>query len=73
MIDFACVSSMTPTWGNDPRWCTPGIAATEAEHNKLVVDRTSSARVQARPTDLTPDSRCGHSQIRWQPLKLQVG
>eukprot|EP00873_Tetraselmis_striata_P005230 jgi/Tetstr1/425494/TSEL_015940.t1 len=32
MIDFACVSSTTPTWSNDPRWCTPGIAATEAEH-----------------------------------------
>eukprot|EP00873_Tetraselmis_striata_P010620 jgi/Tetstr1/430884/TSEL_020641.t1 len=35
MIECACVSSTTPTWGNDPRWCTPGIAATEAEHNKL--------------------------------------
>eukprot|EP00873_Tetraselmis_striata_P007997 jgi/Tetstr1/428261/TSEL_018300.t1 len=32
MIDFACVSSTTPTWSNDPRWCTPGTAATEAEH-----------------------------------------
>eukprot|EP00873_Tetraselmis_striata_P041124 jgi/Tetstr1/461388/TSEL_006500.t1 len=31
MIDFACVSSTTPTWSNEPRWCTPGIAATEAE------------------------------------------
>eukprot|EP00873_Tetraselmis_striata_P014917 jgi/Tetstr1/435181/TSEL_002637.t1 len=34
MIDFACVSSTTPTWSNDPRWCTPGIAATEAEHDR---------------------------------------
>eukprot|EP00873_Tetraselmis_striata_P005077 jgi/Tetstr1/425341/TSEL_015790.t1 len=45
MIDFACVSSTTPTWGNDPRWCNPGIAATEAEHNKLAVDGASSAPV----------------------------
>eukprot|EP00873_Tetraselmis_striata_P002930 jgi/Tetstr1/423194/TSEL_001314.t1 len=44
MIDFACVSSTTRrTWGNDPRWCTPGIAATEAERNKLAADRASSA------------------------------
>eukprot|EP00873_Tetraselmis_striata_P046260 jgi/Tetstr1/466524/TSEL_011031.t1 len=43
MIDFACVFSMTPTWGNDPRWCIPGIAATEAERNKLAADRASSA------------------------------
>eukprot|EP00873_Tetraselmis_striata_P019105 jgi/Tetstr1/439369/TSEL_027804.t1 len=41
MTDFACVSSTTPTWGNDPRWCTPGIAATEAERNKMAADRTS--------------------------------
>eukprot|EP00873_Tetraselmis_striata_P026353 jgi/Tetstr1/446617/TSEL_034141.t1 len=46
MIDFACVFSMTPTWSNDPRWCTPGIAATEAEHGKLAADRASSAPVQ---------------------------
>eukprot|EP00873_Tetraselmis_striata_P039402 jgi/Tetstr1/459666/TSEL_005021.t1 len=46
MIDFACVSSTTPTWINDPRWCTPGIAATEAEHGKLAADRASSAPVQ---------------------------
>eukprot|EP00873_Tetraselmis_striata_P022386 jgi/Tetstr1/442650/TSEL_030744.t1 len=46
MIDFACVSSTTSNWGNDPRWCTLGIAATEAEHNKLVADRASSAPVQ---------------------------
>eukprot|EP00873_Tetraselmis_striata_P018658 jgi/Tetstr1/438922/TSEL_027430.t1 len=46
MIDFACVSSTTPTWSNDPRWCTPGIAATEAEHGKLAADRASSAPVQ---------------------------
>eukprot|EP00873_Tetraselmis_striata_P021762 jgi/Tetstr1/442026/TSEL_030207.t1 len=47
MIDFACVSSSTtPTWGNDPRWCTPGIAATEEERNKLAADRASSAPVQ---------------------------
>eukprot|EP00873_Tetraselmis_striata_P013169 jgi/Tetstr1/433433/TSEL_022707.t1 len=46
MIDFACVSSTTPTWGNDPRWCNPGIAATEAERNKLAADRASSAPVQ---------------------------
>eukprot|EP00873_Tetraselmis_striata_P005813 jgi/Tetstr1/426077/TSEL_016408.t1 len=45
MTDFACVSSTTPTWGNDPRWCNPGIAATEAEHNKLAVDVASSAPV----------------------------
>eukprot|EP00873_Tetraselmis_striata_P027139 jgi/Tetstr1/447403/TSEL_034839.t1 len=46
MIDVACVSSTTPTWSNDPRWCTPGIAATEAEHGKLPADRASSAPVQ---------------------------
>eukprot|EP00873_Tetraselmis_striata_P040919 jgi/Tetstr1/461183/TSEL_006320.t1 len=46
MIDFACVSSTTSTWGNDPRWCTPGITATEAERNKLAADRASSAPVQ---------------------------
>eukprot|EP00873_Tetraselmis_striata_P044548 jgi/Tetstr1/464812/TSEL_009551.t1 len=46
MIDFACVSSTTPTWSNDPRWCIPGIAATEAEHAKLAADRASSAPVQ---------------------------
>eukprot|EP00873_Tetraselmis_striata_P039950 jgi/Tetstr1/460214/TSEL_005529.t1 len=39
MIDFACVSSTTPTWSNDPRWCIPGIAAAEAEHAKLAADR----------------------------------
>eukprot|EP00873_Tetraselmis_striata_P027165 jgi/Tetstr1/447429/TSEL_003689.t1 len=53
MIDFACVSSTAPsTWGNDPRWCTPGIAVTEAEqHNKLAADRASSAPVHGfRPT-----------------------
>eukprot|EP00873_Tetraselmis_striata_P038491 jgi/Tetstr1/458755/TSEL_045140.t1 len=43
MIDFACVSSTTPNWSNDPRWCTPGIAATEAEQGKLAADRASSA------------------------------
>eukprot|EP00873_Tetraselmis_striata_P023086 jgi/Tetstr1/443350/TSEL_031365.t1 len=43
MIDFACVSSTTPTWSNDPCWCIPGIAATEAEHAKLAADRASSA------------------------------
>eukprot|EP00873_Tetraselmis_striata_P011967 jgi/Tetstr1/432231/TSEL_021687.t1 len=46
MVNFACVFSTTPTWGNDPRWCTPGISATEAEHNKLAADRASSAPVQ---------------------------
>eukprot|EP00873_Tetraselmis_striata_P037599 jgi/Tetstr1/457863/TSEL_004265.t1 len=46
MIDFACVSSTTPTWSNDPRWCIPGIAATEAEHAKLAADWASSAPVQ---------------------------
>eukprot|EP00873_Tetraselmis_striata_P036514 jgi/Tetstr1/456778/TSEL_004145.t1 len=46
MIDFACVSSTTSTWSNDPRWCTPGIAATEAEQAKLTADRASSAPVQ---------------------------
>eukprot|EP00873_Tetraselmis_striata_P001208 jgi/Tetstr1/421472/TSEL_012421.t1 len=46
MIDFACVSSTTPTWSNDPRWWIPGIAATEAEHAKLAADRASSAPVQ---------------------------
>eukprot|EP00873_Tetraselmis_striata_P003139 jgi/Tetstr1/423403/TSEL_014084.t1 len=25
MIDSACVSSTTPTWGNDPCLCNPGI------------------------------------------------
>eukprot|EP00873_Tetraselmis_striata_P023066 jgi/Tetstr1/443330/TSEL_031345.t1 len=45
MIDIACVSSTTPTWRNDPRWCIPGIAATEAEHAKLAADRASSAPV----------------------------
>eukprot|EP00873_Tetraselmis_striata_P026067 jgi/Tetstr1/446331/TSEL_033874.t1 len=45
MIDFTCVSSTTPTWGNDPRWCTRGIAAIEAEHNKLAADRASFAPV----------------------------
>eukprot|EP00873_Tetraselmis_striata_P041488 jgi/Tetstr1/461752/TSEL_006841.t1 len=33
--------------GNDPRWCTPGIAATEAEQGKLAADRASSAPVQS--------------------------
>eukprot|EP00873_Tetraselmis_striata_P044339 jgi/Tetstr1/464603/TSEL_009358.t1 len=46
IIDSACVSSATPTWSNDPRWCTTGIAATEAEQGKLAVDRASSAPVQ---------------------------
>eukprot|EP00873_Tetraselmis_striata_P020087 jgi/Tetstr1/440351/TSEL_028687.t1 len=46
MIDFACVSSTTPTWSNDPCWCTPGIAATEAEHGKLAAGRASSAPLQ---------------------------
>eukprot|EP00873_Tetraselmis_striata_P001850 jgi/Tetstr1/422114/TSEL_012971.t1 len=46
MMDFACVSSTTSTWSNDPRWCTPGIAATEAEQGKLAADRASSAHVQ---------------------------
>eukprot|EP00873_Tetraselmis_striata_P003173 jgi/Tetstr1/423437/TSEL_014118.t1 len=46
MVDFACVSSTTPTWGNDPSWRTPGIAATEAEQGKFPGDRTSSAPVQ---------------------------
>eukprot|EP00873_Tetraselmis_striata_P039302 jgi/Tetstr1/459566/TSEL_004931.t1 len=46
MIDFACVSSTTPTWSNDPRCCTPGIAATEAEQGKLAADRASSAPVR---------------------------
>eukprot|EP00873_Tetraselmis_striata_P036499 jgi/Tetstr1/456763/TSEL_043460.t1 len=45
-FDFAYVSSTTPTWGNAPRWCTPGIAATEAEHNKMAADRASSAPKQ---------------------------
>eukprot|EP00873_Tetraselmis_striata_P008079 jgi/Tetstr1/428343/TSEL_018378.t1 len=35
MINFASASSTTPTWCNDPCWCTPGIAATDAEHSKL--------------------------------------
>eukprot|EP00873_Tetraselmis_striata_P011478 jgi/Tetstr1/431742/TSEL_002231.t1 len=46
MIDFPCVSSTTPTWSSDPRWCTPGIVATEAEQGKLAADRASSALVQ---------------------------
>eukprot|EP00873_Tetraselmis_striata_P024591 jgi/Tetstr1/444855/TSEL_032697.t1 len=60
MIDFACVSSTTPTWGNDPRWCTLGIAATEAERNKLAADRASSAPVQdvhRRVAAITPPAR----------------
>eukprot|EP00873_Tetraselmis_striata_P003888 jgi/Tetstr1/424152/TSEL_014758.t1 len=47
MIVFASVSSTTTTWGNDPRGCTPGIAATEAEHNKLAADRASSTPRQS--------------------------
>eukprot|EP00873_Tetraselmis_striata_P008850 jgi/Tetstr1/429114/TSEL_019076.t1 len=54
MIDFACVSSTTPTWGNDPRWCTPGIAATEAEHNKMAANRASSAPVQGQTSGVPP-------------------
>eukprot|EP00873_Tetraselmis_striata_P021590 jgi/Tetstr1/441854/TSEL_030066.t1 len=46
MIDFAFVSSTTPTWSNDPRWCILGIAATDAEQAKLAADRASSAPVQ---------------------------
>eukprot|EP00873_Tetraselmis_striata_P028952 jgi/Tetstr1/449216/TSEL_036423.t1 len=46
MIDFACVSSTISTWSNDPRGCTPGIAATEAEQGKLAADRASSAPVR---------------------------
>eukprot|EP00873_Tetraselmis_striata_P001056 jgi/Tetstr1/421320/TSEL_012291.t1 len=46
MIDFACVSSTTPTWSNDPRWCTSGIAATDAEQRKLAANRASSAPMQ---------------------------
>eukprot|EP00873_Tetraselmis_striata_P045071 jgi/Tetstr1/465335/TSEL_010021.t1 len=45
MIDFACVSSSTPTWGNGPRWGTPGVAATDAEHNNLAADWAFSAPV----------------------------
>eukprot|EP00873_Tetraselmis_striata_P035169 jgi/Tetstr1/455433/TSEL_042263.t1 len=45
MIDFACVSSTTPIWSNDPSWWTPGIAATEAEQGNLAADRASSAPV----------------------------
>eukprot|EP00873_Tetraselmis_striata_P046318 jgi/Tetstr1/466582/TSEL_000990.t1 len=39
-------SDLTLAGCNDPRWCTPGIAATEAEHGKLAADRASSAPVQ---------------------------
>eukprot|EP00873_Tetraselmis_striata_P022227 jgi/Tetstr1/442491/TSEL_030591.t1 len=46
MIDFACVSSTSPTWSDDPRWCTLSIAATEAEQGKLEADHASSAPVQ---------------------------
>eukprot|EP00873_Tetraselmis_striata_P013761 jgi/Tetstr1/434025/TSEL_002459.t1 len=42
MIDFACVSSMTPTWSNNPRWCTPGIAATEAEQGPSILPLVGS-------------------------------
>eukprot|EP00873_Tetraselmis_striata_P043337 jgi/Tetstr1/463601/TSEL_000754.t1 len=45
MIDVACVYSTTPIWGRDPRRCTPGITATEAEHNKLAADRPCMAPV----------------------------
>eukprot|EP00873_Tetraselmis_striata_P023648 jgi/Tetstr1/443912/TSEL_031864.t1 len=45
MIHFARVSSTTLTWGTDPCWCTMGIAATEAEQNKLAANRASSAPV----------------------------
>eukprot|EP00873_Tetraselmis_striata_P007410 jgi/Tetstr1/427674/TSEL_017799.t1 len=58
MIDFACVSSKTPTW------CTTGIAATKAEHNKLAAaDRASSVPVQGvhRPKP-SPSPRKGGRQ-----------
>eukprot|EP00873_Tetraselmis_striata_P023401 jgi/Tetstr1/443665/TSEL_031657.t1 len=46
MIDFACVSSTTPTWSNEPRWCTPGIAATEAEQALLLLLASTTTRAQ---------------------------
>eukprot|EP00873_Tetraselmis_striata_P009304 jgi/Tetstr1/429568/TSEL_019468.t1 len=70
MIDFACVSSATPAcnWSNDPRWCTPGIAATEAEQGKLAADRASSATVQGvhryYPFVLEDRGRLGKSALR---------
>eukprot|EP00873_Tetraselmis_striata_P046624 jgi/Tetstr1/466888/TSEL_011343.t1 len=65
MIDFTYVSSSstTPTWGNDPRWCTPGIAATEAEHNKPAADRAPPApavQEQGCKAPLRPNIRKGH-------------
>eukprot|EP00873_Tetraselmis_striata_P036254 jgi/Tetstr1/456518/TSEL_043240.t1 len=64
MIDFACVSSTTPTCSNDPRWCTPGIAATEAEQGKLAADRASSAPLQGahqfRPFVVEDQGRLGN-------------
>eukprot|EP00873_Tetraselmis_striata_P001882 jgi/Tetstr1/422146/TSEL_013001.t1 len=69
MIDFACVSSTTPTWSNDPRWCTPGIAATEAEHvplQKIAASETTAAR------ELTAARRSGRSSKDGAP-RTQAG
>eukprot|EP00873_Tetraselmis_striata_P010996 jgi/Tetstr1/431260/TSEL_020957.t1 len=63
MIDFA--SSTTLPWGNDPRLCTPAIAATEAEHNKLAADKASSAPVQGvhRYYPFVVEGRLGKSAL----------
>eukprot|EP00873_Tetraselmis_striata_P000330 jgi/Tetstr1/420594/TSEL_011682.t1 len=66
MIDFASVSSTTPTWGNDPRWWTPGIAATEAEHTKLaVVFRPAS---QCRRTTVRHGGTRLATQRKWRQV-----
>eukprot|EP00873_Tetraselmis_striata_P023831 jgi/Tetstr1/444095/TSEL_003331.t1 len=43
---YSAQSVVMPKMSNDPRWCTPRIAATEAEQGKLAADRASSAPVQ---------------------------
>eukprot|EP00873_Tetraselmis_striata_P014410 jgi/Tetstr1/434674/TSEL_023765.t1 len=85
MIDFACVSSTTFTWSNDPRRCTSGIAATEAEHggHRLLrlllalfatVAGCSAALLAGKPRAATLKRREGavpkiYSHSDWQPHK----
>eukprot|EP00873_Tetraselmis_striata_P028261 jgi/Tetstr1/448525/TSEL_035790.t1 len=59
MTGFACVSSTTPIWGNDPRWCTPGIAATEAEQGPPPVPthRGEDSRVECPRSDIQGGGR----------------
>eukprot|EP00873_Tetraselmis_striata_P010117 jgi/Tetstr1/430381/TSEL_020191.t1 len=65
MIDFACVSSTTPTWSNDPRWCTPGIAATEAEHAAMEDDDGDDGGKFIDPCDWVDDlPRAYHDFLR---------